>query len=67
MLEDYLNELLKDNSLRDRYEEKQRNSSPITMGDTNGFIDIHESRNTSPREYYKSLKKVKSHIRTDLK
>ena len=62
-----LNELLKDTSLKDRYEEKKNNSSHIMMEETNGFIDTHETRYTSPDEYYKVLKKSKSSIRKDLK
>ena len=61
-----LNELLQDTSLRDRYKEKKNNSSPTIMEETNGFIDTHETRYTSPDEYYRVLKKSKSSIRKDL-
>lgn len=61
-----LNELLQDTSLRDRYKEKKNNSSPTIMEETNGFIDTHETRHTSPDEYYRVLKKSKSSIRKDL-
>lgn len=49
-------------------ENQEETSSPIiTSGETNGFIDIHQNRRTSIREYVKSLKKTKSSIRKDLK
>jgi len=36
------------------YQEKQKYSYPVITDETNGFIDAHENRYTSPDEHYKS-------------
>lgn len=49
-------------------EKQDETSSPIiTSGETKGFIDIHQNRQTPVKEYIKRLKKTKSSIRKDLK
>lgn len=49
-------------------EKQDETSSPIiTSGETKGFIDIHQNRQTPVKEYVKSLNKSKSSLRKDLK